>query len=237
MKRTIALILARSGSKGIPNKNIKIFCGLPLIAWSILQAKMANGVSDVWLSSDDKKILKVAEKFGAKTIQRPRNLSTSTANADDGYIHALNFVEKNFFKPDIIIALQATSPIRESKDIENALKRFKSNTYDSMFSSCLAEDLLLWKKSKNNLSSINYDFKKRPRRQNFKGYVIENGSFYIFTPKIIKKLKNRLGGIIGTYVMDSWKLFELDEPSDIKFCELIMKNYLFKKNKLKVVKK
>ena len=106
-----------------------------------------------------------------------------------------------------------------------------------MFSSCLAEDLLLWKKSKNNLSSINYDFKKRPRRQNFKGYVIENGSFYIFTPKIIKKLKNRLGGKIGTYVMDSWKLFELDEPSDIKFCELIMKNYLFKKNKLKVVKK
>lgn len=237
MKRTIALILARGGSKGIPKKNIKNFCGLPLIAWSILQAKKAKGISDVWLSSDNKKILNTAKKFGAKTILRPKKLSTSTANADDGYIHALNFIEKKFYKPDIVVALQATSPIRESKDVEIALKKFKTSSYDSMFSSCLAEDLLLWKNSKNNLSSLNYDFKNRPRRQDVKEYVIENGSFYIFTPKLIKKLKNRLGGKIGTYVMDSWKLFELDEPSDIRFCELIMNNYLLKKNKSVVYKK
>ena len=61
MKKTIALILARGGSKGIPNKNIKNFCGYPLISWSILQALNTKGVSDVWLSSDNKKILNIAK--------------------------------------------------------------------------------------------------------------------------------------------------------------------------------
>ena len=232
MKKTIAIILARGGSKGIPNKNIKNFCGHPLISWSILQALNTKGVSDVWLSSDNKKILNIAKKFGAKTILRPKKLATSTANADDGYIHAISYIEKNFYSVDIVIAMQATSPIRESKDLENSLKKFKKNNYDSLFSSCLAEDLLLWKKSKNKLSSINYNFQKRPRRQDFKDFLIENGSFYIFTPNLIRKFKNRLGGKIGNYNMDAWKLFELDEISDIKFCELIMKNYILKNRKI-----
>ena len=231
MKKTIVIILARGGSKGIPHKNIKNFCGLPLIAWSILQAKNVKGITDIWVSSDNDKILNIAKKFGAKTIPRPKKLATSTSSSDDGYIHAISFIEKNFYLPDIIVALQATSPIRESKDLELGLKKFKVKNYDSMFSSCQAEDLLLWKQSKNRLKSINYNFQRRPRRQDFKDYLIENGSFYIFTPKLIRKLKNRLGGNVGTYVMESWKVFELDEPSDYKLCELIMKNYILKNNK------
>jgi len=236
MKRIIGLILARGGSKGIPNKNSNNFCGIPLIAWSILQAKNAKGISDIWVSSDSKKILKIAEKFGAKTICRPKKLATSNANGDDSYIHAINFIEKHAYTPDIIVGLQATSPIRESKDLEEGLKKFNNGKYDSLFSSCSGKDTFFWKESKKTLKSINYNYKKRPNRQDLvDNYVIENGSFYIFTPKLIKKLKNRLGGKIGTYVMESWKLFELDELSDIKFCELIMKNYILnqKKNRLK----
>ena len=231
MKKTIALILARGGSRGIPNKNIRNFCGMPLIGWSILQAKNTKNISDVWLSSDDKKILKIAERFGAKTISRPKKLATSTAKGDDAYLHALKFIEKNAYIPDIIIALQATSPIRESKDLKEGLKKFKRGKYDSLFSSCLADDMLFWKRDGEKLKSVNYDFRKRPRRQDFKDYIIENGSFYIFTPEIIRKVKHRLGGKIGTYVMEPWKLFELDELSDIKFCELIMKNYILKNRK------
>ena len=115
---------------------------------------------------------------------------------------------------------------------QRTYKHDSKNNYDSLFSSCLAEDLLLWKKSKNKLSSINYNFQKRPRRQDFKDFLIENGSFYIFTPNLIRKFKNRLGGKIGNYNMDAWKLFELDEISDIKFCELIMKNYILKNKKI-----
>jgi len=237
MKKTIAIILARGGSKGIPKKNINFFCGIPLIVWSISQAMNAKGVSDVWLSSDDKKILSLGKKYGAKTILRPKKLATSTAKADDGYIHAISYIKKNHYIPDIIIALQATSPIRESKDIESALRKFKKNNYDSLFSCCLAEDLLLWKKSKNTIKSINYNFQKRPRRQDFNDFVIENGSFYIFTPNLIYKLKNRLGGKIGNYTMESWKLFELDEESDVEFCELIMKNYILKNRKNNLVMK
>ena len=236
MKKTAVIILARGGSKGIPKKNIKNFCGVPLIAWSISQAISVKGISDVWVSSDDTKILSIAKKFGANPIPRPKKLSTATSNADDGYIHGISFIEKNYYLPDIVIALQATSPIRESKDIEYALKKFKKNNYDSLFSSCLAEDLLLWKKSKNNLKSINYNYKKRPRRQDFNDFIIENGSFYIFTSNLIRKVKNRMGGKIGYYNMESWKLFELDEYSDIEFCELIMKNYILKNKKHNLVK-
>jgi CMP-N,N'-diacetyllegionaminic acid synthase len=230
MKRIIGLILARGGSKGIPNKNSNDFCGMPLIAWSILQAKNTGDISDVWVSSDDKKILKIAEKYGAKTICRPKKLATSNAIGDDSYFHAINFIEKNEYIPDIVVGLQATSPIRESKDLEKALNKFKKNKYDSLFSSCSGTDTFFWKESKKILKSINYNYKKRPNRQDLvDNYVIENGSFYIFTPKLIKKSKNRLGGKIGTYVMESWKLFELDELADIKLCELIMKNYILNK--------
>jgi len=93
--------------------------------------------------------------------------------------------------------------------------------------------MLIWRKKGKKLHSLNYDYKKRPSRQEFGNDFIENGSFYIFKPEIIKKYKNRLSGKIGLFVMDSWKLFELDEPDDIKFCEIIMKNYLLKKNYFK----
>ena len=74
-------------------------------------------------------------------------------------MHALKFIEKNDHIPDIIIALQATSPIRESKDLEGGLEKFKRGKYDSLFSSCLANDMLFWKKDKEKLKSINYDFR------------------------------------------------------------------------------
>ena len=98
MKKTIAIILARGGSKGIPKKNSKKFCGVPLIAWSISQAMNAKGVSDVWLSSEDEKILTLAKKFGAKTILRPKKLADDSAKSIDVLIHAINFyIDKDQF--------------------------------------------------------------------------------------------------------------------------------------------
>lgn len=236
MKKIIAIILARGGSKGIPKKNIIDFCGKPLIGWSILQAIKTKGISDVWVSSDSKEILNIAKKFGAKQIIRPKKLATSKVSGEEAYIHAIKYIQKKFYEPDLIVAIQATSPIRESKDIELALKQFNQNNYDSLFSCCLAEDLFLWKKNKNNFSSVNYDYRKRPRRQDFKNYFIENGSFYIFRPNLISKGKNRIGGKIGIHIMESWKLFEIDEVSDLKFCEMIMKNYLLKNRKNELVR-
>ena len=232
MKNNVVIILARSGSKGIPKKNLIKFCGKPLLAWSIQQAKNAKGVSSIWLSSDDEKILSIGKQYGINLIKRPKSLSKDSSSGDDGYLHAINKIEKNKEKIDLVIGSQVTSPIRESSDIEKAIKKFYRFKYDSLISVSPIGDFYIWEKNKQGVwNSVNYNYKNRPRRQDFSPQFEENGSFYFFKPKILRKYKNRIGGNIGVYEMDFWKLFEIDEYDDVFLCELIMKNYLLKKNR------
>lgn len=224
-KNTVAIILARGGSKGIPKKNLKKIWGKPLVSWTIEHAINAKGISSVWLSSDSEQILKIGKKYGINLIKRPKNLSKDSSSSVSGWIHAINFIEKEE-TIDMVVALQPTSPLRESKDIENGLKEFRKNRFDSMFSGAEIGDFFIWKKQKGLLKSVNYDYKNRSRRQDISTQYVENGSFYIFTPKIIKKFKNQLGGKIGVSLMEFWKSFEIDDKDDIEFCETLMKHYL-----------
>jgi len=227
-KNNVAIILARGGSKTIPKKNIKDFCGKPLIAWSIEHAKNSKNIKNVWVSSDDEKILSIAKKYGAKTILRPKSLAKNTSTSVSGWLHAIDEIEKIDKKIDIVIALQPTSPIREKKDLDKGITKFERNNLDSMFSGSDIGNFFIWKKQGKSYSSINYNFHNRPRRQDFEKQYVENGSFYIFTPKIIRKFKNQLGGKIGIFLMDFWKSFEIDNKDDLKFLKIIMKNYLSK---------
>ena len=230
-KNNVAIILARGGSKTIPKKNIKNFCGKPLIAWSIEQAKNTKNIKNVWVSSDDKKILSISKKFGAKTILRPKSLSKNTSTSVSGWIHAINEIEKMDDKIDTVIALQPTSPIREVSDLENSIQKFTRNNFDSMFSASKIGDFYIWRKKGKSYSSINYDFHNRPRRQDFEEQYVENGSFYIFKPNTIRKFQNQLGGKIGISIMDFWKSFEIDDSEDLKFLKILMNNYLLKDTK------
>lgn len=227
-KNIVAIILARGGSKGIPKKNLKKICGKPLVSWTIEHALQTKEVSSIWLSSDSDQILKIGKNFGINVIKRPKNISKDSSTSVSGWIHAINIIEKNT-KIDLVVALQPTSPIRESKDIKNGINDFLKNKYDSMFSGAEIGDFLIWKKQNNTLKSVNYDFKNRLRRQEINNEYVENGSFYIFKPNIIKKFKNQLGGKIGISLMEFWKSFEIDEKNDIEFCETLMNHYLLKK--------
>ena len=224
----VAIILARGGSKGIPKKNIINFCGKPLINWSINQAKNSKYISSVWVSSDSDEILKIVKKENVGIIKRPKKISTDKSSSEIGWIHAINEIEKNQ-KIDIVVGLQATSPIRESKDLDKAIRKFKKNNADTMFSCSKLDDFFTWEKKKSKYSSLNYDYKNRKRRQDVKKQYLENGSFYIFKPEIIKKIKNRLGGKIEIIEQEFWKSFEIDFIENLKFSEIIMKNYLLKK--------
>jgi len=224
----VAIILARGGSKGIPKKNIINFCGKPLINWSIDQAKNSKYISSVWVSSDNNEILEIVKKQKVEIIKRPKKISTDTSSSEIGWIHAINEIEKNQ-KIDLVVGLQTTSPIRESKDLDNAIKKFNKNKADTMFSCTRLDDFFIWEKKKLKYSSLNYDYKNRKRRQDVKKQFLENGSFYIFKPEIIKKIKNRLGGKIEIIEQEFWKSFEIDSIENLKFSEIIMKNYLLKK--------
>ncbi len=224
----VAIILARGGSKGIPKKNIINFCGKPLINWSINQAKNSKYISSVWVSSDSNEILEIVKKQKVGIIKRPKKISADKSSSEIGWIHAINEIEKKQ-QIDLVVGLQTTSPIRETKDLDEAIKKFKKNNADSMFSCSKLDDFFIWEKRKSNYSSLNYNYKNRKRRQDVKKQYLENGSFYIFKPEIIKKMKNRLGGKIEIIEQEFWKSFEIDSIKSLKFCEILMKNYLLKK--------
>jgi CMP-N,N'-diacetyllegionaminic acid synthase len=226
MTDIIAIIPARGGSKGIPNKNIIDFCGKPLVAWTIEQCLSSRYITDVWVSSDNQEILNIAKKYGAKTIKRPEDISGDLASSESTWRHAIEVIQKNS-NVDLVLAPQPTSPLREAKDIDNAIELFQKEKYDSLFSSCIVEDLLFWKEDeRKQLQSVNYDYLNRKRRQDMKEQIVENGSFYIFKPEIIQKYNNRFGGKIGHSRMDFWKMFEIDNLEDLKKCRALMQEFL-----------
>lgn len=224
---TVAVIPARGGSKGIPGKNLIPFCGKPLMVWSIEQALDANGIDSVWVSSDSDEILDVAEQSGARGIKRPKSISGDMASSESAWLHALDELEARGLSVDAMVGVQATSPVRVAEDIERGIQVFFESDCDSLFSAAPLGDFLIWQKAAGDgLRSMNYDYHNRSRRQDFSEQYVENGSFYIFTPQLIRRDGNRLGGKIGMSTMEFWKSFEIDEPEDVAFCALLMKHYI-----------
>lgn len=226
----IAIIPARGNSKGIKNKNIINFCNKPLIYWTIEQSLKSKHISqNVYVTSDNKDILDLSSSYGAIPILRPDELSTDTSSSEDALLHAIEKIEKTT-SIDLVVFLQCTSPLRETDDIDNAIDSFIKNDYDSLFSATDMKDLCLWRSIDDNFCSINFNYKARQMRQNITPQYSENGSFYIVKPDILKKNKNRFGGKIGIYEMDSWKVYEIDEEDDIEICNYFMTTKILKNN-------
>lgn len=222
-----AIILARGGSKGMPNKNIVNFCGKPLLAWTIEHC-LDSDLDSVYVSSDSNKILDVGEKYGAFCIKRPREISGDKATSESGWLHALKTIENIKGEMDWILAPQVTSPLRTSTDIRRGLDMAASGKYDSLFSCSIAKDLFFWEDRAGGLESINYDWKNRKRRQDIPRQYIENGSFYLFRPEILRENNNRFSGRIGVVEMEFWKMFEIDSKEDIRMCSALMKEFIVK---------
>jgi N-acylneuraminate cytidylyltransferase len=223
---THAILIARGGSKGIPRKNIVDFCGKPLLAWSIEHCVAARGVDAVWVSSDSREILDVGEAYGARSIDRPEALAGDDVTSEAAWSHALDVVEETVGGIDLILAPQVTSPLRETADIERGLALVEEQHCDSMFSCSPAEDLCLWKHSpEGRLESISYDWKNRKRRQEFVPKYIENGSFYLFKPHVLRRFNNRFGESIGMVEMEFWKSFEIDSFDTLRLCAALMREF------------
>jgi CMP-N,N'-diacetyllegionaminic acid synthase len=219
----VAVIPARGGSKGIPRKNLIDFCGKPLLVWSIQQAKGSRHVREVFVSSDDAGILAVAAKAGAGTIVRPKNISGDKASSEAALLHALKEIEQRQGKPvDLLVFLQATSPLRTSADIDGAVAALIAQKADSLFSASRLEDFCLWQKKGAGFDSVTFDYRNRGRRQDREPLFLENGSIYVFKPAILARFGNRLGGKIATYLMPFWQSQEIDEPGDLELCRYYM---------------
>jgi N-acylneuraminate cytidylyltransferase len=226
MMKTIAIIPARGGSKGIPGKNIRPIGGKPLLAWSIEQARQTSHISRVFVSTDSPGIAAVARQFGAEVITRPAEISGDTASSESCLVHALDYLKaKENLEPDLVVFLQATSPLREADDIQKAIEILQRENADSLFSACRVEGFV-WRIEKDGTTrSFTYDHKNRPRRQDAPEDLIENGSIYIFKPWVLRKFNNRLGGKIAVYRMPALNSFQIDEPADFELIEHLMAHH------------
>jgi CMP-N,N'-diacetyllegionaminic acid synthase len=224
-RKTLAVIAARGGSKGIPHKNLLDLYGKPLIAWTVEQARAARGVDVVAVSSDSDQILAAAEAAGAVGVRRPSDISGDLASSESAWLHALNAVDERMGRFERIVALQATSPIREPGDLEQALDIFDREHLDSLLSVCEVEDYFNWRIGASGPEPINYDYRNRRMRQQIEKRYLENGSFYVLIPSLLREQNNRLGGKIGFHVMERHKMFQIDRPEDVKLCAAIMRSY------------
>lgn len=222
-KKIIAIILARSGSKGIKNKNLICINNKPLIYWSIKSCLNSKLINQVWVSSDSDKILKVSEKFGASIIKRPKEFAKDNSSSEVAWLHAVNELSKNILF-DTVVGIQPTSPIRPYSLLDKAITKYQLKNYDSLFTSEKILDYNIWE-YKNKSLVANYNYKRRPRRQEIKEKFLENGSFYIFNKKGFQKNRCRLFGNIGTFAMDKVYSFQLDEKEDIKLFNSLKKYY------------
>jgi len=223
----VAIIPARGGSKGIVRKNIIPLCGKPLIAWTISQARGSRLVDAVFVSTDDEEIADVSRRYGAEVVDRPSELASDTSSSEDVLVHAIADIENSGqIAIERVVFLQATSPVRENDDIDNALRKYTDERADSLFSCTAVQDHFLWARRDGILCSVNYDFRNRKRKQELATTYIENGSIYIFTPQLIRRENNRLGGKVSIYEMPFWKSFQIDQMDHLEVCEYYIKTKL-----------
>lgn len=221
--KTIAFIPVRGGSKSIPLKNIKPFCGKPLVCWNIEALENCPEVDEVIVATDSDAIWTTVEKQNyKKTIlyRRSAENACDTASTESvmlEYIHNAKLAEDNIF-----VLVQATSPLTERIHFSEALQMYAKGEYDSIIT-CVRNFRFFWNEDG---TSMNYDYMNRPRRQNFKGMLMENGAFYINTVKNILVNGNRLGGKIGIYEMPEYTATEIDEPDDWIILENLMRKHV-----------
>jgi N-acylneuraminate cytidylyltransferase len=226
MTSVVAIIPARGGSKGIPRKNLVDIRGKPLLAWSIIQALNSVEIDSVWVTSEDEEILAVAKAYGAQIIKRPLEISGDDASSESAWLHALEIIERQKVVVDLVVAMQATSPIRESLDLDAGIRMLRKQGYDSILSVTEVDDFFTWRMGVDGeAESLNYDYRDRKRRQQIEKQYLENGSFYVFRPQILRKDNNRLGGRIGLFPMNRHKMFQIDNPEDVRLCSAILHGY------------
>ena len=216
-KSVLAIIPARAGSKGIKNKNINKFCGLPLIAHSINQAKDSKYVDKVIVSTESNIIKNIALDFGAEVpFMRPLTLANDTAGNNNVILHVLDNL-----KFDIFILLQPTSPLRKTYDIDTSLKEMVDNKASIMFSIY---------KVKNYIYGFNINNSRRvimnkritnisTNRQDHNNYYTVNGAIYAAYSHYFKKVKSFITPKTYTYLMPLDRSIDIDEMADWDFAE------------------
>lgn len=242
--RWVAVILARGGSKGIPNKNIKEIAGKPLIAWSI-DAALSSGIfNEVWVSTDSDEIEVVAARYGAAVHRRAAVTATDEASSE------LGLLEFAFAHPyfDVLSLIQCTSPLTTTRDYEKAREDFEYKMHADSLLTVHTEVKFLWQPRGEVLYDYdethsddqpefaiasNYDPQFRPRRQEAQKQrlFVENGAFYFTTKEALFSRRCRIGERPILYVMAAENAVDIDTELDMIVAETVLNERIARKKR------
>ncbi len=223
----VALIPARGGSKGLPRKNVLDFCGKPLIAWSIEQARQTPEVDRVVVSTDDPEIADVARAFGADVpFLRPAELSGDTATSVDVIVHAMDALARNGAPVDILALLEPTSPLREASDVSGAIRHLVS---DRRFESVVgvsavegAHPAFLYEVHGGLLHPFLPVGRGAVRRQDLEPLYFLEGSVYVSYAASLRARRGFYHDATAPWLVPRYKSIEIDELSDLIAAQALM---------------
>ena len=225
--RNIAIIIARSGSKGLKDKNIRLLNGKPLLAYTIEAALNSKCFDEVMVSTDSKKYASIAKEYGANVpFLRSKNNSKDHTSPWDVVKEVLDEYAKKGEQFDTFALLQPTSPLRDYKDIRNAYKQFKDKKANAVVSMCELEcSIHLVNRLPKSLSMKGFISEKQynKRRQDIEPYYRFNGAIYISKVKTFYKHMDIYNDKCYAYIMDREKSYDIDTEFDLKMVEAIMK--------------
>ena len=225
MMKTLGIITARSGSKGLKDKNIKMLNGKELIAYTIEAAISSKCFDTVMVSTDSEKYGKVSMKYGAEVpFLRSQKTSADEATTKEVVIEVLDNYQKQGKAYDRFVILQPTSPLRTSRNIQEAVDLFDKLSAKGVVSVCEVEHSPLWcntlpkDKSLKGFLQTNQNY----RRQNLETYYRLNGAIYLYDTEYYLNSEDVYGDKVFAYIMKREESVDIDTQLDFDFAELLM---------------
>lgn len=220
-KKIIAIIPARGGSKGIAKKNIKLLAGNPLIAYTIEAGLNSKYIDNIFVTTDDEEIADTSRKYGAELIKRPREIAKDDSPTIDVIFHVLDSLLLDKYDPSIVVLLQPTSPLRDAKDIDDAVELFVNSDCESLVSVCEVNPSPYWifKIEDQYLRPIFEDKYLFMRRQDLPVTYVPNGALYISTPLELYKYNGFYCEKSIPYIMSVDKSIDIDNEIDLILAE------------------
>ena len=218
----IAIIPARGGSKRIPKKNIRLFRGKHMIAWSIDAAIKSNCFDKIFVSTDSKEIASIAKDYGAWVpCIRPKNLSDDYSTTKEVIVHCLDWLKQNDFSPNYVCCLYATAPFVRAGDLKNGFELVRNK--DKFVFSATKFPFPIQRAIKINKYGIASMF--NPEKFNFRSQDLENayhdaGQFYIAKPEIWINQLNLFEGSMPILI-PNWRVQDIDEEDDWERAEIL----------------
>jgi N-acylneuraminate cytidylyltransferase len=231
-----AIIAARGGSKKLPRKNVRPFCGVPLFVWAIIQARYSIHVDGIFVSTDDDEIEQIATEAGAEVIRRPDWPDADQVAANRPFLHAIETIENKYGnKYDTILTILPTTPLNLPGDFDNAIEVYRHCGTERVSPLIPKRETVLYKKLSPTKARFEVFDKGYKYLGEGSGWVVTNPNFYRNYVSEISDLDSVLNDMdnwsireTSYYAQEYWQYADVDTADEFEFAEVVMEHYILK---------